>query len=455
MESLNQPTLNLPPKTRLSRAFAKVLHIQKTKSNPKVKPDKPIPAVESFDHQDENSATMDAFVARVFATVSSVKATYAQLQVAQSPYHPEGIQSADQIMVSELKRLSEFKRLFLKKHLDDDINPPETAMLLAEIQENKNLVQMYDINLKKLDSQKKLKDSEIIFLKETLNETHKENKMIERRLKLTNPNGSSFNLSSHENFNLSSHEKLNFSFLTTSNFLLCLLQATRSVKGFVEILMTEMEDANWDLNAAASSIYRHTRNSNSNSNSRHEGYECFAFESFVCGVMFDGFINPCFSMTNNNGFAPDSRFFLDSFMELKSLKSREYIKRKPNSIFAKFCYSKYTKLVHPVMETSLFNNLNQRNLASAGKFPETDFFAAYADVARRVWLLHCLAFSFDEKPSIFQVGKGSRFTEVYMQSVNEEPSPESAPETSPEVGFTVVPGFKVGGTVIQCQVYLT
>ncbi|KAJ0882194.1 putative protein gravitropic in the light 1 [Helianthus annuus] len=89
---------------------------------------------------------MDAFIAKLFATISSVKAAYAQLQVAQSPYNPEAIQHADQILVSELKRLSEYKQLFLKNHLDDDdVNSPETTQLLAEIQEQKNLVQMYDI----------------------------------------------------------------------------------------------------------------------------------------------------------------------------------------------------------------------------------------------------------------------------------------------------------------------
>ncbi|KAI3809612.1 hypothetical protein L1987_19208 [Smallanthus sonchifolius] len=423
MDSLNQTTLT-PNKTRLSRTFAKVLHIQNTKSSQKVKHvDKPITDVDQY-HQDEK--TMDAFVAKVFATVSSVKAAYAQLQVAQSPYDPEGIQSADQIMVSELKRLSEFKQMFLKNHLHDDVYAPETIQILAEIQEQKSLIQMYEITTKKLDSQKKLKDSEIIFLKEKINEAHKENKMIERRF--------NFNLSSHEKF------KFNFSSLTVNNFLPSLQQTTRSVKIFVRFMMREMEDANWDLTAAASSIQP-------NVVFWETAHKCFAFESFVCRVMFDGFNNPGFSITNDGS----PRFFFDSFMELKSLKSREYITWKPNSMFAKFCWLKYLKLVHPIMESSLFGNLNQRNQVSAGKFPETEFFASFADVARRVWLLHCLSFAFDSgKPSIFQVREGSRFTEVFMESVNEE-----LVKTLPEVGFTVVPGFKVGGSVIQCQVYLT
>ncbi|KAL8205440.1 hypothetical protein R6Q57_008991 [Mikania cordata] len=423
MDSLNQSTLTSNKTTRLSRTFAKVLHIQKSKSTDKVKRDKPIPAIDLQDEKLQTTKTMDAFVAKLFATISSVKAAYAQLQVAQSPYHPERIQSADQIMVSELKKLSEFKQLFLKKHVGDDINDPETIHLLAEIQEQNNLVQMYDITVKKLDSQSKLKDSEIIFLNEKLTETHEENKMIERRL----------------------HEKIDFSAIKLNNFLLILQQTTRSIKGFVKFMMTQMEDANWDLNAAARAIQPDVF--------REAAHESFAFESFVCGVMFDGFNDPGFSITANE-FDPDSpcsRFFFDGFMELKSLKAREYVAWKPSSMFARFCWLKYLNLVHPIMEFNLFGNLNQRNLVSDGKFPETDFFVAFADVARRVWLLHCLAFAFESyKPLVFRVGPGSRFTEVYMESVNEEP-----PDSLPEVRFTVFPGFKVGGTVIQCQVYLS
>ncbi|XP_076940987.1 protein GRAVITROPIC IN THE LIGHT 1-like [Bidens hawaiensis] len=375
---------------------------------------------------------MDVFIAKVFATVSSVKAAYAHLQVAQSPYDPNGIQLSDQIMVDELKRLSEFKKLFLKNHIDDDISPHETTLLLAEIQELKNQVLMYEVMVKKLDSQNRLRESEIIFLKENLNETCNENRMIEKRL---NSSGGlrplSFNSSRVNSF---------------YNFLLSVRQMTSSIKGFVKVMMEEMEDAKWDLNAAASVIqpkvvFRDTSD------------ECFAFKSFVCRVMFEGFNNSGFLITTEGNESHSPRSWLDSFMQLKSLKARDCITWKPNSMFAKFCYLKYLKLVHPVMEFSLFGNLNQRNAVSGGQFPETAFFAAFADMARKIRLLHCLAFAFDSNanvPSVYQVKDRTRYTEVYMESVN-----EGSPTVSPEVGFMVVPGFKMGGSVIQCQVYLT
>ncbi|PWA79572.1 hypothetical protein CTI12_AA204270 [Artemisia annua] len=430
-QPLNQSALALAPnKSRLARTFAKVLHARaatraaatldktrKTKSTEKTKHD--------IDHEKiRNQAAMDAFIAKVFATISSVKAAYAQLQYAQSPYDPDGIQSADQIMVSELKTLSEFKQLFIKKHLDNNEKAHETTQLQAEIQEQKNLLQMYEITTKTLDSQKKLKDSEIIFLKEKLEEANKENKLIERRL------NSSGQFSPQD-------QKLSLSSLSPKSFVLFLQQMRKSVASFVKFMMSEMEEANWDLNAAASSIqpdviYRDT------------SHICYAFESFVYQVMFDGF-------NNESNVASSSEYFFDKFMELKSIKASEYVKWKPNSTFARFCYSKYLRLVHPIMEFALFGNLNQRNLVGAEKTPETTFFSSFAEMAKRVYLLHCLAFAFDpSKASAFQVRNGSRFSEVYMESVNEEPV-----KSSPEVSFTVVPGFKMGKTVIQCQVYLT
>ncbi|KAK9077445.1 hypothetical protein SSX86_005782 [Deinandra increscens subsp. villosa] len=438
-------------KSRLARTFAKVLHIraatgvdkfQKSKSNTqeKVKHDKPIDEIHQrvfFNEEDEKlkkRAVMDAFLAKLFADISSVKAAYAELQYYQVPYDADGIQSVDQILVSELKSLAELKQSFLKKHLDDF--SLETTQLSAEVQEQKNLIRTYEITRKKLDSQRKLKDSEIIFLREKLEEIRRENKISEKRL------NSSGSLSSS-----SSHEKLNFSSLSPANFLSVLKQTTKSIRNLVKFMISEMETANWDLDAAANSIqpdvvYWDTT------------HVCYAFESFVCKQMFDGFNLPEFAMPVDSQSKEKPReFFFDRFMELKSLKAREYITWKPTSMFAEFCRCKYLKLVHPKMEASLFGNLNQRNLVNARKFPETAFFDLFLEVAKYVWLLHCLALSFSpDGATIFQVPKGCRFSEVFMDSVNEVTV--MSPQNLPEVAFMVVPGFKVGKTVIQCQVYL-
>ncbi|KAI3755732.1 hypothetical protein L1987_55538 [Smallanthus sonchifolius] len=442
-------------KSRLARTFSKVLHIRaatgfdnfgrsKSKTWGKVKPDKPVGEshqrvfLNEEDEKLQNRALLDAFIAKLFATISSVKAAYAELQYYQVPYDADGIQSTDQILVSELKSLSELKQSFLKKHLDDF--SPETTQLSAEVQEQKNLIKTYEITRKKLVSQSQLKDSEIIFLSEKLEDIRRENKVIEKRL---NSSGSLSSSSSSK-----SHEKMSFSSLSPTNFLFVLKQTTKSIRSLVKFMISEMESANWDLDAAANSIqpdvvYWDTT------------HICYAFESFVCKHMFDGFNLPEFSIPGDSQSKDKPReFFFDRFMELKSLKAREYITWKPTSMFAEFCRCKYLKLIHPKMEASLFGNLNQRNLINTRKFPETAFFESFLEVAKWVWLLHCLAFSFSpDGATVFQVTKGSRFSEVFMDSVNEVAllSPE---RSLSEVAFVVVPGFKVGKTVIQCQVYL-
>ncbi|KAJ0700902.1 putative protein gravitropic in the light 1 [Helianthus annuus] len=443
MDPINQSTMT-PRKSKLARTFAKVLHIraatnldklQKAKSFEKPNPDKPNINGNIHFHEDieklQYRAAMDALIAKLFATISSVKATYAELQYAQSPYDPEGIQSADQIIISELKRLSELKQSYLKKNLDYPLS--ETTLLLAELQEQKNLVKTYDITKKKLVDQRQSKESEFTLLKQKLEEMERENKLIERRLNSSGP--------------LSRQENLQFSKLTPTDFVAFLKHATKSVRTFVKLMVTEMEFANWDIPSAAASIHPDAVYWN-------ETHICFAFESFVCREMFTGFAHPSFSTSGKRKTVKRQQLFFDRFMELKYLRPREYITWKPTSSFAKFCYNKYLQLVHPKMEMSLFGNLNQRNLVSVGKFPETTFFEAFAEVAKRVWLLHCLAFATDQTgASVFQVKKGGRFSEVFMESVNEEAF--LSPESGRTVEFTVVPGFKLGKSVVQCQVYVS
>ena len=449
MDSVKRSAVT-PSKSRLARTFAKVLHlrvvtgiapvegIQKVKPQESSKDDQDTGSwsrSQSFDDNDEklrNTAELEAHLAQLFASVSSIKAAYAQLQYAQSPYDSSGIQSADQIVVSELKNLSELKRCYLKKQFDSS---PERTLCLAEIQEQKSLLKTYEIMRKKLESQMKLKDSEITFLREKLGDCHKQNKLLEKRL----------NASGH----LSVLDNLHLSGISPSHFITVLQHTVKSIRGFVRLMVTEMESSGWDINAAASAIQPGVVFLKST-------HKCLAFESFVCREMFDSFHIPNFSLPNES--LPEQkhrhRLFFDRFFELKSARPKEYLARKPKSTFGKFCRAKYLKLVHPKMESSFSGNLSQRNLISSGDFPNTPFFDSFSEMAKRVWLLHCLAFSFNPEASIFQVNKGSCFSEVYMESIIDEPS-SPPPETYPGVAFTVVPGFRIGKTVIQCQVYLS
>ncbi|KAM1474956.1 hypothetical protein ACFX2I_030907 [Malus domestica] len=458
-----RPSAVTPNKRRWARTIAKVLHlqaatgiapvdgVQKVKSQEvkvqkvnyqesgvqKVKSqENGIQKVKSQEKVKElqERVALEAHLAKLFASVSSVKAAYAQLQNAQSPYDAEGIQAADKEVVSEMKNLSELKRCFLKKQFDPK---PETTLVLAEIEEQKNDLKTYKIMGKKLESQVRLKDSEIVFLGEKLEEAKDHNKLLEKRL------------NQNQSGQLHVLDNLHLSALSPSHFITVLRHTVKSIRSFVRMMVDDMKSAGWDIHAAAKAIDRDMLY-------RKEDHKCFAFEHSVCKEMFDAFQYPNFSLPNES--LPEKKkqqqqLFFVRFTELKSMKPKDYLAQNPGSAFAKFCRVKYLRLVHPKMETSFFGNLNQRNLINAGEFPSSDFFASFAEMAKRVWLLHCLAFSFDPEAAIFQVSKGCRFSEVYMDSLDDEGFLSTASE--PQVGFTVVPGFRLGKTVIQCQVYLT
>lgn len=431
MDSANRHVVT-PSKSRVARAFAKVLHIRAvTGRNRRLKSqDKLKNEVEKVKSYISDRAAIEALLAKIFANISSIKAAYALLQFAQSPYDPDFIQSADEMIVSELKSLSELKQCYLKYQFDD--RSPETTQVLAEIKEQKSILTTYEIIGNKLDSQLKLKDSELIFLRETLDEANKENNLLEKKLSFI------------ENFHLSK--------LSINNFTVFFRQTIKSIWSFVALFCREMQYAGWDLDAAASSIQPSTMFSKSND-------KYYAFESFVCQEMFDGFNYPYFSKYNKfmTEQTEQPNIFFNKFLEFRSVIPADYLTRKPKSRFAGFCHAKYLKLIHPKLERSLFGNLDHRNLLNSNEFPKTQFFYTFSEMAKHIWLLHCLAFSFSPEASVFQVRKGCRFSDVYMESVNGEEAflkSNGSSETEFRVGFTVIPGFRLGKSVVQSQVYL-
>lgn len=392
---------------------------------------------QDFKIRNRNRAIMEALIAKLFAGVTSIKAAYAELQMAQHPYNSEAIQVADQSVVSELKAISELKRSFLRKELDFS---PQVTLMLAEIQEQQGLMKTYEITIKKLEGEVERKDFEVSSLNKRLEDSVSYNKSLDKRL---NSSGS-----------LSMFENLKLSVLNPTHFIQFLQVTLKSIRNFVKIMTHEMESASWDLDAAIQFIQPHA-------SFTKQSHRCFAFESFVSITMFEGFNYPNFTAPNDTHLPQDRQIFFQKFKKLKSFSSKHLLMENPNSSFAKFTRSKYLQLVHAKMECSLFGNLNQRKLISSGGYPETPFFTAFVEMSKLVWLLHCLAFSFGEEVDTFQVKKDCRFSEVYMECVTHDSllcSTElngSNSNLEVRVTFTVVPGFKIGKTVIQSQVYLS
>ncbi|KAF3551800.1 hypothetical protein DY000_02004245 [Brassica cretica] len=212
-------------------------------------------------------------------------------------------------------------------------------------------------------------------------------------------------------------------------------------------MVEQMKFSGWDVHTAAETIQPEVFY-------YKQDHACFAFEHFVCKIMFEGFHLPCFTSepsSSSSSRKTSKETFFERFTELRPVKARECLTSRPKSRFSRFCRDKYLRLVHPKMEQAFFRDLRVRNQVSVGEFPETSFCTAFLEMAKRVWLLHCLAYCLDVKASIFQVAKGCRFSEVYMKSVAEE----SLSESEPRVAFTVVPGFRVRNALVQCEVYLS
>jgi len=304
-------------------------------------------------------------------------------------------------------------------------------MVMAEIQELKSVLKTYEIMGKKLESQVRLKGSEIIFLREKLEEAINQNRLLEKRL--------------NQSGQLSVLDNLHKSGLNPSHFMTVLRHTVKSIRIFVRLILDEMKAAEMDIDGIANAmepcvVYW------------KDDHKCFAFESYVCKVMFSHFGYPNFSEPDDDDHdeKPDRELFFRQFMELKSVKPKEFLTMKPNSEFAKFCRNRYLKLITSKMESLIFGNLRERNLLNAGEFPNTQFFASFTEMAKRIWLLHCLGFSF-EHVSIFRVDKGSRYSEVYMECLADEVFLSS----EPEVAFSTIPGFQIDRTIIQGQVYIS
>ncbi|KAK3163366.1 hypothetical protein QOZ80_1AG0002720 [Eleusine coracana subsp. coracana] len=391
-------------------------------------------------------AAADALLANLFAGVSAVKAAYAQLQLAQFPYDAEAIQSADAAVVAELTRLSDTKRRYLR----DPAAAARSAAaaghtpLAAHAEEQRHLLKTYQITARKLESELRGKDADADRARAALTAELRAERGLEARL--------------HPGRTLASLDELHLSGLNPTHFLTALRHAVKSIRSFSKSMLNSMQSAGWDLSAAAAAVHPGVP-------LRRSGDAKFVFESYVAMKMFANFHRRDFnfSFLDEREFYDRRRFF-EEFTELKAAPASEFLDGRNARWggFGKFLRAKYLSLVHARMETAFFGRLEQRGIVSAGPgFPESSWFADFAEMARRVWLLHCLFFAFDggaedDGASIFQVRAGTRFSEVYMESVSDGRADDAVVAADDRVvGFTVMPGFRVGRTLIQCRVYLS
>ncbi|XVF33515.1 hypothetical protein REPUB_Repub17cG0175300 [Reevesia pubescens] len=387
----------------------------------------------------QNPEAVEALISKLFTNISSLKSAYIQLQTAHTPYDPEKIQAADKLVISELKNLSELKHFYRENNPKPVCVSPQDSRLAAEIQEQQSLLKTYEVMVKKFQSEIQNKDSEIHQLQQQIEDANQKRVKLEKNIKLRGLSMKESEGSGEENgfFPVD---------LTPELFTSAVESAFKAIHDFSKPLINMMKAAGWDLDAAADSIEPNVVYSK-------RAHKKYAFESHICQRMFSGFQQENFSIELDNLTVTKESFF-HQYLALREMDPLDMLGQNPDSIFGKFCRSKYLVVVHPKMEASFFGNLDQRNYVMGGGHPRTPFYQAFLKLAKSIWLLHRLAYSFDPNVKVFQVKRGSEFSEVYMENVVKNLIMDET-DQKPKVGLMVMPGFWIGGSVIQSRIYLS
>lgn len=398
--------------------------------------------------EDQNPEAVEALVSKIFTNISSLKSAYIRLQSAHTPYDPDKIQAADKLVISELKNLSELKHFYRENNPRPTYISPQDSRLAAEIQEQQSLLKTYEVMVKKFQSEIHNKDSEILQLQHHIQEATLKRAKLEKNLKLRGLSSSSKESdgSIDDNHQFSTTDLT----LTPELFKSAVEVASKAIHDFSKPLINMMKAAGWDLDAAANSIEPDIVYAK-------RAHKKYAFEYHICQKMFSGFQHENLGLkseTDTSSSSSSKESFFQQYLASREMDPLDSVGQNPDSDFGKFCRSKYILVVHPKMEASFFGNLDHRNYIMGGGHPRTPFYQAFLKLAKAIWLLHRLAHSFDPVVKVFQVSKGSEFSEVYMDSVVKNFVVVESGE-KPKVGLMVMPGFGIGGSVIQCRVYLT
>ncbi|KAF7844856.1 protein GRAVITROPIC IN THE LIGHT 1-like [Senna tora] len=374
-----------------------------------------------------DSNLIHALVSSIFATVASFEASYFQLQTAHVPFVEENVKAADRVLVSQLQRLSELKKFYKNSRSspDFDSNFPFGSFLEAQVEENQSKLRTLGTVSNRLQLELEQKHDEVSRLRRKLDEIYKSNVKLSKKL--------------CGNLKSSSDEVL----FTVRVFDSVLHDASRATHKFTKILISLMRKAGWDLDLVANTVHP-------NIGYAKKGHSQYALLSYVCLGMFQSFDSQEFGIRENS---EEKNSCLKQLLEHVSSNPMELLSIHPTCDFSKFCELKYERLIHPTMESSIFVNLDQNEVVLNSWRSLSMFYEAFVTMASSIWTLHKLSHAFDPTVEIFQVERGVEFSMVYMEDVTRRFTWRS--KSKAKVGFTVLPGFKIGGTIIQSQVYLS
>lgn len=386
-----------------------------------------------------NTHVSKSLISSLFATISSFEASYLQLQTAHVPFDEKAIESADKALVSVLQKLTDMKNLYkdFRRNPSCNVDVLMGSELEFQVQEHQSKLRVLETMVNQLLSYMESKDEEVSVLRKKLDKIHDSNSRLSKKL----------GVEEDEKSNNTTTEVL----CTFRVFESMLRDSIKSANKFSKLLMELMKRAGWDLEKAANSVY-------SDVNYSEKEHHKYAFLSYICLGMFKGFDLEDFGLCDeevlSNGSISDENDHLKQLLEHVSCNPMETLNKNPNCAFSRFCDRKYEQIIHPTIESSIFRDLDGKEVIVDSWKSLSVFYELFVRMASTIWLLHKLAYSFTPVVEIFQVERGVDFSVVYAEDVTRKIQfPLS--KTRPKVGFTVVPGFKIGSTIIQTQVYLT
>jgi len=351
----------------------------------------------------------EAVVEKLLEAISCLKLAYVKVQQAHVPYDPEKIAAAGEHFASELEGTSGLKDLYVSANKWS--NPMYQSHVSSRIHEHQKLAVDLQADICK-------KDSELVLLRAELEELERSNmelkEEVDRRAMHT-----------ENKIGIGKGELMDV-------FIELFEGSSKHIHDFTKLVVSWMKVSGWDLGISKFPIDKSVVY-------EKRSHKKYGVEAYFARAMLMGTKEEYFSM--------------DSYDHVMSFKDPfDALMEAPNSAFGRFCREKYLVAVPRSMEDSFLGNLDHRAFVERGGHPRTQFYQTFARMARHVWALLTVARYLKPRAEMFFVKTGVQFQKKHMESV---PAKLTTEEAKFSVGFTVMPGFKIGCTVIRCKVYLS
>jgi len=351
----------------------------------------------------------EAVVEKLLEAISCLKLAYVKVQQAHVPYDPEKIAAAGEHFASELEGTSGLKDLYVSANKWS--NPMYQSHVSSRIHEHQKLAVDLQADICK-------KDSELVLLRAELEELERSNmelkEEVDRRAMHT-----------ENKIGIGKGELMDV-------FIELFEGSSKHIHDFTKLVVSWMKVSGWDLGISKFPIDKSVVY-------EKRSHKKYGVEAYFARAMLMGTKEEYFSM--------------DSYDHVMSFKDPfDALMEAPNSAFGRFCREKYLVAVPRSMEDSFLGNLDHRAFVERGGHPRTQFYQTFARMARHVWALLTIARYLKPRAEMFFVKTGVQFQKKHMESV---PAKLTTEEAKFSVGFTVMPGFKIGCTVIRCKVYLS